>query len=322
MTSIKIKTSWVNNNITSDGVKIYKHTESFDVTTLPVVYKEVTSSSNFYEDLDVVEGQIYFYMLSCFLGEQEVFTECFEVKSSSDPVNLSFISAATTPARDVTAAAPWPLIIPKYNKGDIIVVAKFGSDTELAGYGFMPVDVSGLTGNYFKLWYKIAQVTRDISEAIDITTIGIKFCIVLRPDSPVTEVSFSLSNEDMSIVGNGDSSSLKYFKTPLASYLNKKGYFLQILQSAAAYAGYGKAQTITVDAPATLLMSPKIPVDYSYASTYSVPANTDIKAFGGAAFGQTSNGSQSVFGGYSAGINYFSNEGGVLRFLNILVVGR
>lgn len=82
MTSIKIKTSWVNNNITSDGVKIYKHTESFDVTTLPVVYKEVTSSSNFYEDLDVVEGQIYFYMLSCFLGEREVFTECFQVSTS------------------------------------------------------------------------------------------------------------------------------------------------------------------------------------------------------------------------------------------------
>lgn len=82
--SIKLKINWIDNNVIVDGVRIYKNSAIFDVNTLPAVYAEITDGSIFYEDLAVIEGQTYFYMMSCFLGEREVFTECFEVKIIKD----------------------------------------------------------------------------------------------------------------------------------------------------------------------------------------------------------------------------------------------
>lgn len=79
--SIKIKTSWTDSNVIIEGVRIYKSSVNFDVSSRPAVYAEILDGSEFYEDLNVAEGQTYFYMLSCFLGEQEVFTECYEVKA-------------------------------------------------------------------------------------------------------------------------------------------------------------------------------------------------------------------------------------------------
>lgn len=77
--SIKLEIGWTDSNVIIEGVRIYKKQQAFDVSTRPQPLVEVTDGSLFYEDLDVIENQTYFYMLSCFLGEQEVFTECFEV---------------------------------------------------------------------------------------------------------------------------------------------------------------------------------------------------------------------------------------------------
>ncbi|WP_104471232.1 hypothetical protein [Acinetobacter indicus] len=81
--SIKLKIGWTDNNAIIEGVRIYKSSSLFDVNTLPAVHAEITDGSLFYEDFDVTDGQIYFYMLSCFIGEQEVFTECYEVDTNS-----------------------------------------------------------------------------------------------------------------------------------------------------------------------------------------------------------------------------------------------
>lgn len=77
--SVKIKTSWTDNNVIIEGVRIYKSSVNFDTSSRPAVYAEILDGSEFYEDFNVTDGQTYFYMLSCFLGEQEVFTECYEV---------------------------------------------------------------------------------------------------------------------------------------------------------------------------------------------------------------------------------------------------
>lgn len=79
--SVKIRTSWTDGNVIIEGVRIYKSTSFFDLNSLPAVLAEITDGSEFYEDINVIGGQTYFYMLSCFLGEQEVFTECFEVRA-------------------------------------------------------------------------------------------------------------------------------------------------------------------------------------------------------------------------------------------------
>lgn len=91
MTSVKIRTSWIDENVVTEGVRIYKSDHEFNVNSRPAPLVEIRDGAEFYEDLDVVEGQTYFYMLSCFLGEQEVFTECFEVvaKAAAKYVTLS-----------------------------------------------------------------------------------------------------------------------------------------------------------------------------------------------------------------------------------------
>lgn len=80
--SVKIKINWDDLNVISEGVRIYKSASEFTSSSLPAVYTTVVYGVDEFEDLNVVENQTYFYMLSCFLGEQEVFTECFEVIAS------------------------------------------------------------------------------------------------------------------------------------------------------------------------------------------------------------------------------------------------
>lgn len=95
--SIKLKIGWTDNNAIIEGVRIYKSSSLFDVNTLPAVHAEITDGSLFYEDFDVIEGQTYFYMLSCFLGDREVFTECYNVVASAIiPVDLPKITAITS----------------------------------------------------------------------------------------------------------------------------------------------------------------------------------------------------------------------------------
>lgn len=92
--SIKIKTSWTDNNAIIEGVRIYKSAMSFDVNSKPTVYAEILDGSEFYEDLDAIEGQTYFYMLSCFLGEQEAFTECFEINAETSKEGVWALAVA------------------------------------------------------------------------------------------------------------------------------------------------------------------------------------------------------------------------------------
>ena len=94
--SVKIRTSWVDNNVILEGVRIYKKNQSFDVNALPPPLVEITAGSEFYEDFSVAYGQTYFYMLSCFLGDQEVFTECFEVEAIASTAGFWVVTLAST----------------------------------------------------------------------------------------------------------------------------------------------------------------------------------------------------------------------------------
>lgn len=80
--SVKIKINWDNENVVSESVRIYRADSIFTPTSLPPLLTEIFGDIYEYEDLTTVENQTYFYMLSCLLGDQEVFTECFEVLST------------------------------------------------------------------------------------------------------------------------------------------------------------------------------------------------------------------------------------------------
>lgn len=77
--SVKIKISWDNENVVSESVRIYRADSTFTSNNLPPLLAEIVGDIYEYEDLDIIQDQKYFYMLSTKLGEEEVFTECFEV---------------------------------------------------------------------------------------------------------------------------------------------------------------------------------------------------------------------------------------------------
>lgn len=93
--SIKVKIAWDNNNAISEGVRIYRSDMIFTPSNLPDVLFTVTGF-NEYDDTNVEKGQTYFYMLSCILGEQEVFTECFEILVKKNEDSLLFAEALAT----------------------------------------------------------------------------------------------------------------------------------------------------------------------------------------------------------------------------------
>lgn len=83
---VKIKINWDNENVVSESVRIYRADSIFTPTSLPPLLAEIMGDMYEYEDLTTVENQTYFYMLSAKLGEQEVFTECYEVVAEL-PIN-------------------------------------------------------------------------------------------------------------------------------------------------------------------------------------------------------------------------------------------
>ena len=113
--SVKIKITWDDLNVISEGVRIYKNASAFTSNSLPAVYATVAYGVAEFEDLDVVEKQTYFYMLSSFLDEQEVFTDCSEVNTESAPPDpqLSTVTLLmqfdANPLKDPISDATWIL---------------------------------------------------------------------------------------------------------------------------------------------------------------------------------------------------------------------
>lgn len=88
--SVKIKINWDNENVVSESVRIYRADSAFTPTSLPPLLTEIIGDVYEYEDLTTVENRTYFYMLSATLGEQEVFTECFNVSAENNEILVNF----------------------------------------------------------------------------------------------------------------------------------------------------------------------------------------------------------------------------------------
>lgn len=180
--SVKIRTSWSDENIITQGVRIYKSNQNFTSATRPQPLIEITDGSLFYEDLHVVEGQTYFYMLSCFLGEQEVFTECYEVKVDLPPkvVELNFISSSQG-----YSAAAVSIYEGAHNVGDvnIVLLATYSQLTMPDGYILL-----GSVGQMYVLGKIFTSQTYSGSSVSANVDYGVAQSILLRPSSPVAEI--------------------------------------------------------------------------------------------------------------------------------------
>lgn len=86
--AVKIKINWENESVMSESVRIYRADSAFTSNSLPPLLAEVVGDIYEYEDLTTEKDETYFYMLSARLGEQEVFTDCFEVFANKADVPI------------------------------------------------------------------------------------------------------------------------------------------------------------------------------------------------------------------------------------------
>jgi|SRR5690554_412395 len=67
------KLTWQDNNDFEDGFRIYRSTTTFTKETLPPVYAELPPNSQSFLDTEIVMGTTYYYMVSTYSGEKEIF---------------------------------------------------------------------------------------------------------------------------------------------------------------------------------------------------------------------------------------------------------
>lgn len=134
MTSVKLRTSWTDENVIIEGVRIYKSNEEFDVETKPLPLVGLTNGEEFYEDFDVELNETVYYMLSCFLGEQEVFTECFEVNVSKQATALEYVvnSLVKNSPTSTSTSNQISAIEPAASNSSNIVIAIVSTQTTMA----------------------------------------------------------------------------------------------------------------------------------------------------------------------------------------------
>lgn len=70
----KIILTWEDRNVGEDGHKIYRSTTPIDLEALPAPLATLPANASSYEDLNVLVGQTYYYIVSVFRGGEEKFS--------------------------------------------------------------------------------------------------------------------------------------------------------------------------------------------------------------------------------------------------------
>lgn len=191
--SIKIKINWDDLNVISEGVHIYKNASAFTSSSLPEVCATISDGSGFFEDFNVVNGQTYFYMLSCFLGEQEVFTECYEITAISEiPITVKAVLSSSSSS---STSYIFGINIPPYNVGDVILLAVETNVLDAGGAGipsgFTLIDSIRITNSTsLRVCYKIAT-TQTTQNTVVTYTCDSATAIILSSTSPISALVFS-----------------------------------------------------------------------------------------------------------------------------------
>lgn len=185
--SVKIKINWNNENVVSESVRIYRADSKFTSNNLPPLLAEIVGDVYEYEDLTTVENQTYFYMLSCFLDEQEVFTECFEVLAEKQ---ISYVSLSLTGSvyrnagSGTTSVSQFQLFEPSGSSASnilIAVVSSFVVVTAPAGWVLL-----SNKGNVHVFWKKgsVQNTSHIFTLASNSSAGGCMF--LLQPSSAIT----------------------------------------------------------------------------------------------------------------------------------------
>ncbi|QSE47047.1 hypothetical protein JW980_06660 [Acinetobacter johnsonii] len=205
--SVKIKINWDNENVLSESVRIYRADAAFTSNTLPPLLTEIIGDVYEYEDLTTVEDQTYFYMLSAKLGDQEVFTECFEVEAKGFTA-LDIDLVASTQA-SLWGGGSVSIDEPLRLAGDIsICVLKKITPRDV------PLDIPAgwtllfkqVVSTYHEIYilYKISDQDSAQTSTQTNATAGCTHTILFRPDSPAVNVSATVSHSAHAVTGTSD----------------------------------------------------------------------------------------------------------------------
>ena len=80
MAETKINISWLDINTTESGYKVYKSDSAFSSTNLPAVYDTLAADTTEYVDTNVSYGNTYYYMISTYDADREVFSSLRTIK--------------------------------------------------------------------------------------------------------------------------------------------------------------------------------------------------------------------------------------------------
>lgn len=187
---VKIKINWDNENVVSESVRIYRADSVFTRESLPPLLTEIFGDVYEYEDLGIIKGQTYFYMLSAKLGEQEVFTDCFSASTLTD-LTLSIVDKKMSYASTGTGGIS-EISIPAHNAGDVILlfIERWGSDSSAANVpdGWTAIDATGELYRYISVGYKIASAASTES-TLSLACISAS-ALILRAEQSISELAF------------------------------------------------------------------------------------------------------------------------------------
>lgn len=90
MEDIKVKLSWKVPNLIEEGYRVYRSESPMDINDMPDAIIELPKNTTKYDDYNVIEGNFYYYRVSCFIPDYEVFSKevMVEAKSWSDQIAL------------------------------------------------------------------------------------------------------------------------------------------------------------------------------------------------------------------------------------------
>lgn len=188
--SVKIKINWDNENVVSESVRIYRADSVFTPASLPLLLAEIMGDMHEYEDLSVVSGQQYYYMLSTKLGEREVFTECFQVSTLTD-LTLSIVNKSMSYASTATGSIS-SVIIPAHNAGDVVLlfIERWGNNNSATNVptGYTAIDATGDIYRYLSIGYKIASAA-SAESTLALSCISAS-ALILRAEQAISELAF------------------------------------------------------------------------------------------------------------------------------------
>lgn len=150
MPATVIRLDWIDLSETEDGFRVYRSSEPFDTDNLPPVKETLLPNTETYTDEDVQFGDAYYYMVSVFNDEEEVFSPLKKVVVREDILFVSVTGSThmVTSTGEPFNTTPTDELFPNIMSS----AANFEMDTGGNYYIMDNVGISKYDASFTKQW--------------------------------------------------------------------------------------------------------------------------------------------------------------------------